>query len=79
MSLATSTHQPTTELNDRTERFEKEVEVISTSCGGADIARAIHRSGCLVGYRSADNRPPEGIPVGFIDWPFDCERSNYGS
>lgn len=77
MSLAT---QNTVKATPEAEyRVEKDVEVISTSCGGEDVARAIHRSGCLVGYRSADNRPPENIPAEFIDWPFDCERADYGS
>lgn len=56
---------------------EKCIEVASTASGGADVARAIYRSGALVGYRSAEGRPPEDVPVDFIDWPFDCERADF--
>lgn len=55
-------------------RTKKKVEVASTASGGADVAKAIHRSGSLVGYRTSEKRPPNDIPVEFIDWPFDCER-----
>lgn len=71
MSLATQT------IDGAELRSEKNVEVISTASGGADVARAIHRSGVFLGYRSAEKRPPENLPVNFIDWPFDCERADF--
>lgn len=55
-------------------RNKKQTEVASTASGGSDVATAIYRSGAVVGYRTSEKRPPEDIPVGFIDWPFDCER-----
>ena len=58
---------------------EKEIDVASTASGGEDVARAIYRSGCFVGYRTAEKRPPADVPVDFIDWPFDCERADYFS
>jgi hypothetical protein len=69
MSLAKSVSEPS--------RTESSVEVASTASGGADVANAIYRSGATVGYRSAEKRPPEEVPVGFVDWPFDCERTNH--
>ena len=60
--------------NREVSRTEKQVEVASTASGGADVAKAIYRSGATVGYRSSEKRPPDDIPVGFVDWPFDCER-----
>lgn len=55
----------------------KSLDVASTASGGKDVAKAIHRSGSIVGYRSSEKRPPNDIPVGFVDWPFDCERSDH--
>lgn len=69
MSLAKTVSEPS--------RTESGVEVVSTASGGAGVAKAIYRSGATVGYRSAEKRPPEEVPVGFVDWPFDCERTDY--
>ena len=46
------------------------IDVIVTSCGGDDMPRAAYRSGARVGMSSAKKRPPEEIPIEFVDWPF---------
>ncbi|MFC6717945.1 DUF6610 family protein [Natrialbaceae archaeon GCM10025896] len=38
--------------------------------GGEDIAYAAARSGVMVGFASANKRPPKDVPVEFVDWPF---------
>lgn len=53
------------------------VDVVITAVGGLDVPRAAFRGGALVGYRSAEKRPPAELPVDFVDWPFDCERPDY--
>ena len=65
MSLATQHSEPTsstTQTND--------VDVIVTSSGGQDMPRAAYRGGALVGINSSEERPPDEIPVEFVDWPF---------
>lgn len=34
------------------------------------MPRAAYRGGVLVGMNSSQKRPPEEIPVNFVDWPF---------
>lgn len=50
------------------------VDVIVTTQGGAQTARAVHAGGGLVGIRSANNPPTFDdepiVPLNFIDWPF---------
>lgn len=45
------------------------VDVIVTTQGGSQTARAVRAGGGLVGIRSSAN-PPEGVPIDFLDWPF---------
>lgn len=46
------------------------VDVITTVNGGTDTAYAAARSGVLIGYESSETRPPDEIPIDFVDWPF---------
>lgn len=64
MSLAA--HEPTTSTNTRNE----DIDVIVTASGGEDMPRAAYRGGALVGIESTKKRPPEEIPIEFVDWPF---------
>lgn len=50
-------------------RSTDRVDVIVTTLGGEQTARAVRAGGGLVGIRSSAT-PPEGIPVEFVDWPF---------
>lgn len=56
--------------SDSTDSRCSDIDVIVTSSGGEDMPRAAYRGGALVGYNSSEDRPPEEIPVEFIDWPF---------
>jgi len=51
-----------------------EVDVITTTQGGEDVAKAAARSGALVGFNSHTSRPPDEIPVNFVDWPYKEEE-----
>ncbi len=64
MSLAKNA-TTTTSTNTRSD----DIDVIVTSSGGEDMPRAAYRGGALVGINSS-KKPPEDIPVEFIDWPF---------
>lgn len=48
------------------------VDVIVTVIGGEQSARSILAGGGLVGTRSSAT-PPDGVPIEFIDWPFQLE------
>lgn len=50
-------------------RMGNGVDVIVTTLGGEQTARAVRAGGGLVGMRSSET-PPEGIPIEFVDWPF---------
>lgn len=50
--------------------YSDNVDVIITANGSTDLSRAAFRGGALVGYESGNTRPPEEIPVEFVDWPF---------
>jgi hypothetical protein len=64
MSLAK--HLITTSNSSQT----NDVDVIVTSSGGQDMPRAAYRGGSLIGINSSEDRPPDEIPLEFIDWPF---------
>lgn len=49
---------------------EKERDVIFTANGSGKAAHDIYRTGALVGMESMNTRPPDNIPVEFVDWPF---------
>ncbi len=46
------------------------VDVIVTVNGGRDTAYSVLRGGGLVGMESAGTRPPDDVPIEFVDWPF---------
>ena len=46
------------------------VDIITTVNGGRDTAVAGLKGGALIGYESANERPPEEIDIEFVDWPF---------
>lgn len=48
------------------------VDVIVTVIGGEQSAAAILAGGGLVGTRSSAT-PPDGVPIEFVDWPFQLE------
>jgi hypothetical protein len=48
----------------------EQTDVIITGAGGGEMPKAAYRGGALIGYNSSNDRPPERIPVKFIDWPF---------
>lgn len=50
--------------------YANNTDVIITANGSTDLSRAAFRGGALVGYESGNTRPPEEIPVEFVDWPF---------
>lgn len=58
--------QPHLSTNDKQER-----DVIFTANGSARASREVRRAGALVGFNSLNQRPPEDIPVEFVDWPFN--------
>lgn len=65
MSLATHSNNSTTQTTESTD-----VDVIVTSSGGQDMPRAAYRGGVYIGINSSQERPPDNIPVDFVDWPF---------
>lgn len=65
MSLAHSTSGAKLKADD-----SKGIDVIVTACDGDDMPRAAYRGGALVGMASSKTRPPDEIPIEFIDWPF---------
>jgi hypothetical protein len=52
------------------DNYTNNTDVIITANGSTDLSRAAFRGGALVGYESGNSRPPEEIPVEFVDWPF---------
>lgn len=46
-----------------------DVDVIVTTEGGRETARAVRRGGGLVGLAS-NHTPPPDVPIDFVDWPF---------
>jgi hypothetical protein len=52
------------------DKYDENVDVIITANGSRDLSRAAFRGGALIGYESGNGRPPNEIPVEFIDWPF---------
>lgn len=63
MSLKQYT-QPTSD------NYKNNIDVIITANGSTDLSRAAFRGGALIGYESGNSRPPDDIPVEFVDWPF---------
>lgn len=57
--------------------YSDNVDVIITANGSTDLSRAAFRGGALVGYESGNTRPPEDIPVEFVDWPFTKEDVSF--
>lgn len=51
----------------------REVDVIVTTFGGLQTARAVDAGGGLVGIRSSES-PPATIEIEFIDWPFQLDN-----
>lgn len=51
---------------------ESAVDVIVTTMGGSQTAHAVHDGGGLVGIRSSGT-PPGGVPIEFVDWPFQLD------
>ena len=45
-------------------------EVVFTANGSARASRLVYRTGALVGMESLNIRPPDDVPVEFVDWPF---------
>lgn len=44
--------------------------MIFTANGSARASEIVYRAGAMVGMESLNRRPPEHIPVDFVDWPF---------
>ena len=67
MSVQTTLGEQQLQLpkEDKTER-----DVIFTANGSREASETAWRTGALVGYESLNIRPPESIPVEFVDWPF---------
>lgn len=63
-------------IGKQQQRQFSNVDVITTTQGGKDVSKAAARSGALVGYNSATNRPPDEIPVDFVDWPYKEEENS---
>lgn len=60
-----------TELVPNRQPSEKpEREVVFTANGSSKASRVARRAGALVGMESLNRRPPDDVPVDFIDWPF---------
>lgn len=55
-----------------------DVDVIVTTLGGRQTARAVRAGGGIVGIRSSES-PPEGVPIGFVDWPFALDNPSMQS
>jgi hypothetical protein len=66
-SLQTPLSEP--QPHERTNR-EAERRVYFTANGSRDASLAAYRAGADVGMASTSYRPPEGLPVRFVDWPF---------
>lgn len=56
-------------LKPQIERLHN-IDVITTINGGEDTAYAASRSGVMIGFESGNRRPPDDVPVDFVDWPF---------
>jgi len=52
------------------------VDVIVTTFGGEQTARAVKAGGGIVGLRSSAN--PPNASIGFVDWPFQLEDASVG-
>jgi hypothetical protein len=57
--------QPKPPKTDKTER-----DVVFTANGSKRASEVVYRTGALVGMESLNTRPPDKIPVNFVDWPF---------
>ena len=59
------------------DKYGENTDVIITANGSTDLSRAAFRGGALVGYESGNTRPPEEIPVEFVDWPFTKDEVSF--
>lgn len=76
MSIQTTLGEPQRQpRNDKNER-----DVIFTANGSKRASEVIHRTGALIGMESFNIRPPDSIPVNFVDWPFSKldDHDDYG-
>jgi hypothetical protein len=67
MSIQTTLgeRQPSLSKENKTER-----DVIFTANGSKRASEIVYRLGALVGMESLNTRPPDSIPIEFVDWPF---------
>jgi hypothetical protein len=66
MSIQTTLGEP--QPQPKTDKSER--DVIFTANGSKKASEVVYRTGALVGMESLNIRPPEHIPVEFVDWPF---------
>jgi hypothetical protein len=72
--MSTQTKLPQTTVRRPTTESNRERQVVFTANGSTEASRRIHRTGALVGFESLNIRPPEDVPVDFVDWPFSKIR-----